>query len=500
MFRPPQGGGAYFGQAYRYEQVQHYRYWAYVAVKAWINAIAGGEPPHLGKITQAEARQKRVKRKALGGPQEHEEFEPYPHNHPLVKLFRNPNGPDVAFDLWAYHILFKKLTGISYWWVVRNDFFVPVEIWVIPTHWVRLMPERDGQPGHYFVQSPWGYGMKIPYEEVVTFFEHSPLNPRYEGYGPSQGCPEWIDLYESMTRMRLAVFKNGAVPSLHVALGESYSDPDDAFLNRFYAKWYSRFLGENNSGRPLITGPDIEVKGIDGHRPADAVAATIQTEEQIRDIVLSAFQVPKGIVGLEPVSDTSAYAPGRIFAHYAVNPELTYTSQVISEKIVKTTPGHEDGVCFWDNRVIDEVEKTRAEERQDLDTGVRTINEIRTTKGMAPYPMGGDNPMINGQELPFVKADQQSSEFAKEFQKALGEGSGASGGYLVPAERYEIEDKSYSLSDAGKWLADKWQQLEGRYGRKGALAMALASVVTFPIPGNLAAVVAAAEAIRGLRS
>ena len=46
------------------------------------------------------------------------------------------------------------------------------------------------------------------------------------------------------------------------------------------------------------------------------------------------------------------------------------------------------------------------------------------------------------------------------------------------------------LQDAGRWLAEKWEQLEGRYGRKGALAMALASLATFPIPGNVAAVVA----------
>ena len=61
----------------------------------------------------------------------------------------------------------------------------------------------------------------------------------------------------------------------------------------------------------------------------------------------------------------------------------------------------------------------------------------------------------------------------------------------------QLESKGI-VSDAGAWLARKWESLEGRYGRKAALAMAVAGLATFPIPGNITAVIGAAEAIRGI--
>lgn len=55
-----------------------------------------------------------------------------------------------------------------------------------------------------------------------------------------------------------------------------------------------------------------------------------------------------------------------------------------------------------------------------------------------------------------------------------------------------------TVQDAGQYLARAWEKLESRYGRRGALAMAVAMIGTLPIPGNIAAVIAVAEGIRGL--
>lgn len=437
IFRPPLGGAAYFGQAYRFEQILHFKYWAFIAIRALMNEIAGGAPPNFGEIRYKEKRQQQFRHlvyKSAMGPQEHEEFIPYEHTHPLCQVFRNPNDPDVAYDLWAFHTLFLSLTGIAYWWVIRNGFGMPVEIWVVPTHWVRLLTDGDGQPEYYNVQSPWGHAVDVPYSEMVAFYEHSPLN-RYEGAAVSQAVSEWIDVYESLTRMKLATFKNNATPSLHVSLGESYIDPDDQFLARFYAKWFQKFQGEDNSSRPLITGADVEVKGIDGHRPADALMASIQSEDQIRDMVLAAYGVPKGVVGIEPVSDVSAYAPQRQFCRFTINPKLNYAGQVITEKIVKKTKGCENGLCFWDDRVANDQELIERQLDADERRGWITPNEGRTVRGRPEYPNGGKNPLINGQEMPWVTGKVDDGEVAQAFKAALSEASGAQGGYLIEQKR-----------------------------------------------------------------
>jgi hypothetical protein len=405
IFKPPYGGASFYGQAYRWEQVLHYKFWAFCAVKAWINEVAGGAPINLGTVTKADAVHK-VRRKALSGPKEHEEFHPYEHDHPLQKLFRRPNLRDVAFDLWAYHVLFKKLTGQAHWWVMRNDWNVPVELWVIPTHWMRLVTDSSGMADHYAVQSPWGHQVDVPFDQVVSFYDHSPLN-RYEGFAVSQAIGEWIDCYEAKTRMQLAVFKNGGIPAFHVRLGESYTDPDEAFMSRFYAKWFARFQGEDNSGKPLITGPDVEMKAIEGHRPADALFAGIQAEEALRDMVLAAYGVNKGVLGIDPTTDTSAYAPQRAFARYQVNPELKYTGEVVQEFVVKPTEGCEDGVAFFDDRVANDIEFEERKLEWDIENGLRTRNEGRGERGLPPYPLGGDNPFVGDTEMPWVVDEGQ---------------------------------------------------------------------------------------------
>ncbi len=263
----------------------------------------------------------------------------------------------------------------------------------------------------------------------MSFYEHSPLNPHYEGYGVSQAISEWLDCYESLIRMRLAVFKNGAVPAFHVQLGEAYMDPDEQFLSRFYGKWFSKFQGEDNSGKPLITGADVEVKSIEGHRPADALAASNQSEEQIRDQTLAALGVPKAIVGLtDDMTYGSVEASKDAFREFSCNAELTYTGQVITHKVIRPTPNCANGILFWEDRLAGDPDYRLREQDQDLKTGVKSVNEVRGERGYEPWPFGGDNPMVNDEEKPWLKREKEPETPPA---KIMGEGAGSVGGYLA---------------------------------------------------------------------
>lgn len=377
VFSAPPGGAGYYGTpGFRWQQVlEGYRHWSFVAIGAYIREIAGGEPPQVGRlvpITDRGPKSKALKSwaakkwvtKALGIPEGHD-FEPFEYDDPMVRLFSNPNGPDVAYDLWAYTVLFHLLTGYVVLWVRRNQMGMPIELWPIPTHWIQNLHVERGQEGGnptgYRVMSPWGQTHIFPFDECVVLQEHSPLS-RYEGYAVSIAIAEWLDTYESMVRTRLAQFKNGAVPNIHVSLGETYSDPDEAFLARFYAKWFARFQGENQAGLPLITGPDIEVKSIGSLAPE----LFIQGDEMISVHVLAAYGVPKGVVGIEPANDTSAYAPQNQFCRFRVNPMLTYYGQVFTEKVIRKTPSYEDGLIHWKSRVVNDPAQVNSDIASDL--------------------------------------------------------------------------------------------------------------------------------------
>jgi hypothetical protein len=55
-----------------------------------------------------------------------------------------------------------------------------------------------------------------------------------------------------------------------------------------------------------------------------------------------------------------------------------------------------------------------------------------------------------------------------------------------------------TVEEVGAWLSQKWSFLEQRYGRGPALTMAVGMLATLPLPGNITAIVAVAEAIRGI--
>lgn len=515
IFRPPTGGAQFSSQGYRWEQALHLRGWVSVAIGAWMSEIAGGEAPNFGRLVPKEEfdahnreQGKTVRTirksfhgrrvcKALGGPGNGEVFEAYPRNHPICRLFRNPNGPDVSYDLWAWHILFKKLTGEVHWWVRPGQDGAPAEIWVMPTHWLRLMTASDGAPLGYMMTNPWGGVAAVPWDEVVSFYEHSPLN-RYEGWAITQAIAQWIDTDESQTLTRLSTFKNSASPQFHVALDDRY-DPDDQFIDRFRGAWAQRFQGEERAGQPLITGPGVEVKAL-GYSPADI--QFVQGTEQLRDMILVAFGVPKAMLGLtDSMTFGSVQAAQASFRKFKVNSELTYTAQVITEKIMQR---HDpDSICFWDERITDDELKLRQLQFQ-FGASAITPNEIRAEYGMEPYAHGGDDPILNGNPVPWGTGEQPSEdqELATEFQKiledkqrrgsngeqqpvpgltwretqeldeatrpevarALGESSGSSGGFLVPAEMVAERQRRAMVEDENDRLRRKLRKLETANG------------------------------------
>jgi hypothetical protein len=347
------------------------------------------------------------------------------------------------------------LTGYVVLWVIRDEHGMPREIWPIPTHWIQILTRTsEAQPDSYRVQSPWGQVIDVPFKDTVALTEHSPLN-RWEGYAVSIAIAEWLDTYESLIRVRLAQFKNGAVPNIHVALGETYSDPDEAFLYRFYAKWFQRFQGENNAGLPLITGPDIEVKPL-GTMPYQMFQ---NEEESIRTEVLAAFGVPQALVTGDPTVDTSAYAPKRTFAEYRLNPMLTYYGQKMRHGIVCATPGYENATMFWPDHAPDDPRQKLSEHQARIQACAETPNEFRTAYGMEPFPHGGDDPLMNGAPVPWATGRKPMQEIElesdihrlvnqepdermagvpgidsdrkRQLQAAMGEGVGGAGGFLA---------------------------------------------------------------------
>lgn len=113
-------------------------------------------------------------------------------------------------------------------------------------------------------------------------------------------------------------------------------------------------------------------------------------------------------------------------------------------------------------------------------TGVKTLSAYDETRGGALVP-----PPRFGAKLPLRR--KQPSVVNRQKLKEL-------------RSKYRRKDILSSVEKAGSYVAYQWERLESRYGRRAALTMALAMIASSPLPGNIAAIVAAAEAIRGVQT
>lgn len=405
--------------------------------------------------------------KALSVVKPHEELEPLESDHPLRRLIENPNPWDTYFDLEYEKWMFGELTGSWYEWLVPNDWGVPCERWCLPSHWV--WPKTGGgkyiDPHHpdasrliwYYEVRPWGgtYGaagiLKIPPDEIVCNRWKSPIN-KIDGYARLAAVAQWIDVEESISKSRWAQMMNVARPELVIKLGPGYEDPDDDKVQRYLAKVAAEHQGEYNYGKPWVIPVGSELVPI-GFNPSEM--AYSQSGEQIRDMILAAWHVPKSALGIsEEMTYGSLLAAAANLCANALNVRLIMAGQTGTKHLASRwdeevpawsqgtdiyrdsntglhTHGGKSGVrrvrLWFDDCVPADPTQVNADIQADAAQYAITPNEIRALRGRKPYRYGGDDPLVQGpggiQPLPM-----NSRENLDELAQLVGEYNQTAGG------------------------------------------------------------------------
>jgi hypothetical protein len=422
--------------------------------------------------------------KALSVVKPYEELEPLEHGHPLRRLIDNPNPYDTAFDLEYELQMFEELTGVSFEWLVPNRFGMPCERWCLPSHWVwprtgggRGVDPNDPAAGRliwYYEVRPWGgaYGMsgvlRIPADEIVMTRWKSPLD-KIGGHAKTAAIAQWIDSEESVGRSRWAQFMNVARPEFWVQLGPGYEDPDDDRIARIEAKFASKYQGEYNYGKPIITPPGSVLTPL-SFNPTEM--SYMGSEEQLRDMILSAWRVPPAAVGIvKEMTYGSILATLGSLCSFCINPRLAMRGQVrtkhlasrwdepdgpswsqgyslteegkaVGETVTKTGGYGGRGVgrrvrLWYDDCVPADPDQVNSDIQVDLAGNAITPNEIRALRGRRGYRKGGDDPIVQGpggpMPLPLNTGEAADLEGLAELiapmtQAGKGEGQGEQGG------------------------------------------------------------------------
>jgi len=420
----PGYGSSYAGNTWtdsRTEQVQHYKYWTFIAIGSIANKIAQLQPqaavvrPAMMDGRLKGARRYRYKgldlrqrRKAMTQITQSEDLEPLPPDHRLVQLLRNPNEPDTASDFWKELVIFLYLTGNSYIWLPKDKLGLPAEAWVMPSHWVWPRCENsDGIITSYDIRPVYVTArfQNLPADEIVHLKFKSPIS-KLDGWAHTTAGSRWIDQDEAISQSRYHAFKNVAQLGPMLLLDPTTVQPNQDDLERIEQRFMSRFSGPTKAGRPVILGGVKDVKPyMTTPREMDFAAST----DQMRDMILGLFGVPRqAAMSSDGMTYGSNIAVLNWFCSYTINPLTKMLGDCYTDKIAPRYDEQRRIRVYWDDCTQEDPVQKLAEHVAYLEKGVLTINEVRQEIGYAPYEYGGDNPMlpIGIQEYPLNEEEQ----------------------------------------------------------------------------------------------
>lgn len=375
------------------EQVRAFKAWTYVAVDT-ISTAFSQHLPNVSVIRQPGDKGKRdlflrgkSRQKAMTPLLAHEELEPVGQSHPLLRLLRDPNEPDTGHDLLYESMLYLLLTGNCYWWVVPNDALnLPAALWCLPAHWVWPRLDESGAVAYYDLRpvespTPVPARFSIPACDVIHFRKKSPVS-KVDGYAPLTAGAQWVDTQQSIDRARWFTFRNGIFPGVSVEFDASVKLPSEDDLDRIEARLLARYGGEQNANRPVLIPPGAKLRKMQ-LTPQELMFC--ESADQAADQILALFRVPK-VLAQPPVgiSQGALLGANSWFHLNTLNPLWRFFGTHLTEKLAFRY-GSSLRV-WWEDRTPEDPELFERQLNTDLAYGARTMNEVRASRGLEPYP------------------------------------------------------------------------------------------------------------------
>jgi phage portal protein BeeE len=98
-------------------------------------------------------------------------------NHPFEERLAVPNPLDSHYEFLYATVAMKKLTGNAYWWLNRtSENATPDEIWLIPSHMIRPLPDQQMYIKNYLYNPGSGREIALEPWEIVHFRSFNPFS------------------------------------------------------------------------------------------------------------------------------------------------------------------------------------------------------------------------------------------------------------------------------------------------------------------------------------
>lgn len=253
--------------------------------------------------------------------------------HPLLSLVTRPNPAQGRAELLEALVGQLLLSGDAYVEAVGGDGGVPVELHVLRSDRMKVVPGRDGWPvayeysvgarKHRFDAS----GALSPICHIRSFH---PQDDHY-GFAPMQAAATAVDVHNAASRWSKSLLDNAARPS--GALVWKGSDGQGVMaqeqFDRLSDEIAANYQGARNAGRPMVLEGGLDWKPM-GFSPSDMEFQKTK-DAAAREIAL-AFGVPPMLLGIQGDATYANYQEAnRAFYRLTVLPLATRVVAALSD-------------------------------------------------------------------------------------------------------------------------------------------------------------------------
>ncbi|MEO1732588.1 MAG: phage portal protein [Pseudomonadota bacterium] len=252
--------------------------------------------------------------------------------HPLLSLIRQPNAAQGTAELMEALYGQLLLSGNAYVEAVTGDSGLPLELHVLRSDRMSVIPGADGWPMAY-EYAVAGRKHRFDAGSAVSPICHIKMfHPQDDHYGlsPLQAAAMAVDVHNSASRWSKALLDNAARPSgalVYRGADGQGAMPEEQF-QRLSSEIETYHQGARNAGRPMLLEGGLDWKPM-GFSPSDMEFQKTK-ESAAREIAL-AFGVPPMLLGLLGDTTYNNYQEAnRAFYRLTVLPLATRVAASVS--------------------------------------------------------------------------------------------------------------------------------------------------------------------------
>jgi len=307
-------------------------------------------------------------------------------DHPLLTLLSRVNPTHNLHDLMELTTLYQEVHGSAYWLLSFDSLDVPESIWPLPAHLIHPVRENESKKvvDHYEYRGTTP-PQKFTSNEVIHFRYPHPRDPYGAGLSPLAAVFEQVSLGSEFLAFKQAIWSNVGLPGVIISPSEVISDAE---RQRIEAEWHQKFR-RGGQGRALVAETGLQVSFI-----AQSLGdmATLAEQSFTKEDIANAFGVPLALLTKE-TNLANLQASREQHALLTIRPRLKRRDEKLNEQLIPLFDP--SGRLFFqsDDPLNEGVDTALKREEQDLRLGVRSINEVRSERGLEPVSWG-DQPWL----------------------------------------------------------------------------------------------------------